>query len=218
MQQLGVKICGLKNKADALCAQEAGAKFIGFIFFPKSVRNIKVEEAKQIVSYLDKAKTSVVAVMVNPDDDFLTGIVNNVQPDYLQLHGNESVERVREIKKKFGVKIIKAFPVSKKEDLQQAEAYTDLVDLFLFDSKDDSSGYYGGSGKSFSFTLLENYKAQKPWFLSGGINLANIDNAIEISGSNYIDISSGVEAEKGVKSQAKIQELFKHLKQKYELT
>jgi phosphoribosylanthranilate isomerase len=216
MQKLGVKICGLKNELDVACAVLSGASFVGFVFFAKSPRNLEFSQIANIKRAIPD-KVSSVAVVVDPDDNLLEQIYAELHPDYLQLHGNESVERVREIKRKFKTKIIKAFAAGSVADLDVALKFKDEVDFFLFDSNNKESGYYGGSGKVFNWQILKDFTSAKPYFLSGGINVANIENAIATSEARYIDVSSGVEASRGQKSKAKIKELFKLLKQKYEL-
>lgn len=215
MQELNVKICGLTNASDVSCAIANGAKFLGFVFFSKSPRNIEFSKLPNMRKAITDG-VSTVAVVVDPDDVFLAKIVKELNPDYVQLHGGESVARVREIKTKFKVKIIKAFPIAEDTNFGVISSYEGDVDFFLFDSSDKTRGYHGGSGKVFNWQVLDDLNLTKKWFLSGGLNISNICNAIEVSKACYIDVSSGVEASRGEKSQAKIIELFKLLEQKYE--
>ncbi len=189
-----VKLCGFTEELSLLSAIENKADFIGFIFHDKSPRNITpakaAELAKLIPPHIQK-----VAVVVNPSLETLHNIAFNLQPQYFQLHNVDNKERVLEIKKAFPqIKIIKAFAISNKIDLEQSIDFTDSADIFLFDN------ITAGSGKSFDFKILQNFSCSKNWFLSGGLNIDNIDEALKITGAQMIDISSGIEKERGKKS------------------
>ena len=203
MANISIKICGLKNKEAIKTAQDAD--FIGFIFFAKSPRNIEAELALELKQYVKNSK--IVAVTVNPSNEFLENILR-LKPDYLQLHGEESPERVREIQKQFATPIIKAFSIKSDKDFENVEKYSDLVDFCLFDAKVDSE-LPGGNGKSFDWNLLKNRKFSKKWFLSGGINLSNVEDALAKTGADMIDVSSGVESEIGVKSPEMIEKFLR---------
>jgi len=201
-----VKLCGFTESKSLLAAVENKADFIGFVFYKKSPRNItfdhSFELAKLIPPHIQK-----VAVVVDPDFDLLRNICHSLQPQYFQLHGAENKERVLEIKTAFPyIKIIKAFSIKDKSDLEQSLDFVDLVDIFLFDS------IVAGSGKSFDFTILQNFSCTKEWFLSGGINIRNIEEALKITGAKMIDLSSGVEKERGIKSPEMIQEFMRKIK------
>lgn len=200
-----VKLCGFTEKLSLLSAIENKVDFLGFVFCDKSPRNITpakaAELAKLVPSHIQK-----VAVVVNPDLEFLRDIVSHLHPQYLQLHGNESREKILEIKKAFpAIKIIKAFAIGKKSDLEQSVDFIDVADIFLFDN------ITAGSGKSFDFKILQNFSCSKNWFLSGGLNINNIDEALKITGAQMIDISSGIEKERGKKSPELIQEFMRHM-------
>lgn len=201
-----VKLCGLTESKSLLVAIENNVNFIGFVFYEKSPRNISCEKsaelAKLIPSHIQK-----VAVVVNPSLELLHNITSTLQPQYFQLHGSENKERILEIKKVFPcIKIIKAFSISGKSDLEQSLDFTDLIDIFLFDNA------AGGSGKSFDFAILQNFSCTKDWFLSGGLNVHNIEEALKITGAKMIDLSSGIEKERGIKSPELIQEFMHKIK------
>jgi len=201
-----VKLCGFKEKLSLQSAIENKADFIGFIFYDKSPRNVTVAQSVEL-SKIIPSHISKVAVVVNPDFNLLQNIISNLQPQYLQLHGNEDIGRVLEIKKSFpAIKIIKAFSIATKNDLEQSIDFIDLVDIFLFDNIN------GGSGKSFDFNILQNFSCQKNWFLSGGLNINNIDEALKITGAKMIDISSGIEKVRGEKSSELIREFMHKVK------
>lgn len=191
---LKVKICGLSTKEAIETAQDNGADFLGFVFFDRSPRNIKPTKAAELAPF---AKLPKVAVTVNASDEFIDSIVKNLKPEYIQLHGTETLARAKEIKEKFGVKIIKATTPDKVDE-------NPLYDFLMIDSPG------GGTGKQFDYA---NFKAPvQPWFLSGGLNSANIREAVQATGAKFVDISSGVESVRGVKDINKIAEFLKTAK------
>jgi phosphoribosylanthranilate isomerase len=205
-----IKLCGFIDQKNADLAAEYGADFIGFIFYKNSSRYISPQNAGKIAANLPK-KIKKVAVLVDANNQEIAEIIKYLQPDFLQLHGEESAARLDEIKKLFNLPIIKAIAISSAEDLAQIKNY-EAADLFLFDTK--ISGQSGGSGQIFDWKLLKDLPTAKKWFLSGGLNIDNITSALEISGADMIDLSSGIEEEKGVKSPKLIKELmikFGHL-------
>jgi phosphoribosylanthranilate isomerase len=206
--KVAVKICGLRQKSSVEIAVEYGAKYLGFVFFEKSPRNISAKEAAFITQDLHH-DVKTVAVVVNPENSMLDKIFVAFKPDYLQLHGTESPERVKEIKKKYNIGIIKAFRVAEKEDLRIISGYNDVADMFLLDAKVKNADLPGGMGISFDWSILHEYKFKKEWFLSGGLNIKNVEKAIKATGTEYIDVSSGVESAHGIKDNHKISELCK---------
>ncbi|MCI5049472.1 MAG: phosphoribosylanthranilate isomerase [Rickettsiales bacterium] len=179
----------------------SGATFLGFISFEKSPRHV---EPADIASLTKNLPTNIktVMVMVNPSDDDIQAHIDAWTPSYLQLHGNETVERVLEIKERFNLPIIKAFGIHNADDLPPIKAYEEVADYLLLDAKDDTQK--GGTGKAFDWNLLNEFNPQSPWFLSGGLNEANIEAALSQTGAKFIDVSSGIESERGIKDVAKI--------------
>jgi phosphoribosylanthranilate isomerase len=200
-----VKICGLKTAKDVKIACKYKADFIGFVLCKKSPRHISATHAKDLIK-LTPARVKIAVVTLNPSDKEIDNIIKHFYPDYLQLHGEETPERVQEIKDRYNLKIIKAINVSSKKDIKSAENYQNIADHILFDSAK------GGSGKSFDWKLLKNTKLTNDYFLSGGLNLDNIDEALDISDAAMIDISSGVEKTRGEKDPKKIKEFLQHIK------
>ena len=201
-----VKLCGFTESKSLLVAVENNVDFIGFVFCEKSPRNITCEKSAELAKLIPSSIQKV-AVVVNSSLDLLRNIASTLQPQYFQLHGAENKERVLEIKKAFPhIKIIKAFSISSKSDLEQSLYFTDLADIFLFDNA------AGGSGKSFDFAILQNFSCAKDWFLSGGLNIHNIEEALKITGAQMIDLSSGIEKERGVKSPELIREFMHKIK------
>lgn len=189
-----IKLCGFKDENSIKAAIKAKCDFIGFIFFEKSPRNISIKDAVKVSAIIPE-NISKVAVIVDENIEFISKIINEFKPDFLQFHGNEEADLLKEVKNKFPqIKIIKAFKIKSKEDFKNVEEYNDFCDFFLFD------GQNPGSGEKFDWKILENLNLQKDYFLSGGINIDNVEEAIKITKTKMIDISSGIEEKKGEKS------------------
>lgn len=203
---MDIKICGLKSEAALAAALAGGASHVGFIFFPKSPRNIAPEEAGRLRQAV-KGKAIAVAVTVDADDAFLDEIVKAMAPDMLQLHGHESPARVAEIKARYGLPVIKAFSISSAADLKATEAYVGVADRLLFDAKPPKGAELpGGNGVAFDWTVLEGFGAD--YLLSGGLNASNVGDALHIANPPGLDISSGVESAPGVKDPVLIKAFF----------
>ncbi|MEO9336021.1 phosphoribosylanthranilate isomerase [Mesorhizobium sp. SB112] len=206
---LDVKICGLKTPDAVDAALKGGASHIGFIFFPKSPRNVAPEDAAELRKRASGRAKSV-AVVVDADDDTLDHIVRTVSPDILQLHGHESPQRSAEIKSRYGLPIMKAFAIREASDLEAIAPYRGIAERFLFDAKPPKgSELPGGNGVSFDWRLLAGLDAKVDYMLSGGLNAANINEALALSNPAGIDISSGVERAPGVKDVALIENFFR---------
>jgi phosphoribosylanthranilate isomerase len=200
-----VKICGISSEDMLKAAVSCGADKIGFVHFAKSPRHIELKRSAELKEQLPAHVESVI-VVVNPDDALLSQIVGVIHPAYIQLHGKESPERVKEIHAKFPKqKLIKAVSVRNGDDIAKVHAYAAYVDLLMFDAKaPESSALPGGNGLSFDWELLKNREFDKPWILSGGLTPENVKEAIEITGATAVDVSSGVESSPGVKDAALI--------------
>ena len=206
---LDIKICGLKTAEAVAAALDGGASHIGFIFFPKSPRYVDPGEAGRLRKAA-KGRAIAVAVTVDPDDVTLDAIVAAMQPDMLQLHGNENVNRVAEIKARYGLPVMKAFALRERGDLQQIEPYIGVADRFLFDAKPPKgSELPGGNGVSFDWQVLSELDASTDYMLSGGLNASNIAEALRATNAQGIDISSGVESAPGVKDVGLIKDFFR---------
>lgn len=203
-----VKICGLKTADTLDAALRCGADYLGFIFFEKSPRNIEPDLAGELArGAAGRART--VAVTVNASDEALDRIVETMRPDLLQLHGSEQPDRVIALKRRFGLPVIKAFSIRDAADLAAADAYRGVADLFLFDAKPPrGSELPGGNGVSFDWRLLRTLDPGMKYMLSGGLNAANIGEALLLVEPPAIDVSSGVETSPGVKDIALIEHFF----------
>ena len=205
--KIEIKICGISDHNIMSKISNLNVDYIGLVFFEKSPRNISIDNAKLIVKYIGNS-TKIVALTVNPSDQFLRKIVKNLSPDYLQLHGEETPYRCFEIKKKFKTKIIKAISAKSSKNLNfQINKYKFITDKIIIDSPKDNLP--GGNGKKFNWKLLKKGKNNINWLLAGGINLSNVSKAIKITKTKGLDISSGVEISKGVKSSRLIRSFVK---------
>ncbi len=204
-----IKICGLSTSKAVASVVAGGGTHLGFIFFPKSPRHISTQQARDLISNVTGLET--VAVTVNADDAYLDEIVEVMKPTMLQLHGRESLDRVAEVKAKYGLPIIKALAIRDADDLAKAKTYDGVVELLLLDAKPPKGADLpGGNGVTFDWSLLEGLQTKTPILLSGGIDLFNVDEAMSRvrDTSNSIvglDVSSGIESAPGVKDITKIE-------------
>ena len=201
------KICGLKKKESLICCEENKVNFFGMIFYEKSPRNITFEEAKILTDLSKELKIKPVGVFVNHDMSELKKIISSLNLKYAQLHGDENQLYIDEIKKEFNIKIIKKLSIKTATDLNKINNYNN-IDYLLFDYKPNNNELPGGNSKSFDWKLLKGQKIDLPWFISGGINVTNIKKIQNLLNPNGIDLSSGVEESKGIKSNTKINNLF----------
>jgi len=204
MSDVAVKICGLTGPQDVVAAADAGARYVGFVFFPKSPRNVSVQQAKALAAEVPFGVAKV-ALTVNADDALLDEITQNVAIDILQLHGSESVERVAQIKARTGLPVMKAIGISDADDLQKIVDYGRVADMLLVDAKPPKNADLpGGNGLAFDWRLLAGRKWAVPWMLAGGLTPDNVQQAIQLTGARQVDVSSGVESAPGVKDPAKV--------------
>lgn len=205
---LEIKICGLKTEPALEAALAGGASHVGFIFFEKSPRHVTPEAAAEL-RQLAAGRARTVAVTVDADDAMLDRIVAAMAPDMLQLHGRETPERVAELKRRYGLPVMKAFAIREAGDLGAIAPYRGIADRFLFDAKPPAgSELPGGNGVSFDWHLLAGLDAEVDYMLSGGLNAANVGEALRFANPPGIDISSGVESAPGVKDVALIDQFF----------
>ena len=198
-----VKICGLSTPETLEAAIAAGADMAGFVFFEKSPRHLSLETARALGAQA-AGRIRKVALTVDADDAALAAIVEALAPDLLQLHGAETPSRVREVKARFGLPVIKAVGVATAGDLEASNAYEGVADILLFDAKPQPNSMVpGGAGVSFDWELLRNIDAAN-WMLSGGLDPEIVAEAIRRTGAQAVDVSSGVERERGVQDAAKI--------------
>lgn len=199
-----VKICGIRTPDALSAAVRYGADMVGFVFFPKSPRNVSVEEAAMLAARVPPHVVKV-GLFVNPDDGLIERVLKQVPLDMLQLHGAEPPERAAELKDRTGRLIMKALPVRSSEDLDAAGVYSGVADMLLFDAKPpEDADRPGGNALAFDWTLLEGRRFDLPWLLAGGLTPDNVAGAIRLTGAPGVDTSSGVEDGPGVKNVEKI--------------
>jgi len=208
LRAFDVKICGLSTPATIAAALQRGASHVGFVHFAKSPRHLDIAAMAELVgSVAGRAET--VIVTVDPDDDLVKRFATEVRPDWLQLHGKESPERVAAIKASTGLKIMKALPVAEAGDLAAIADYLGVADRLLLDSKrPKGSSLPGGNGIAFDWRILAGLDPAPPYMLSGGIDADNVVDAIRIARPSGIDVSSGVESVPGVKDVGRIHSFF----------
>ncbi len=207
-----IKICGLSRSETVRTALENRADMIGFIFFANSPRNVEVEQAAAL-RQLASGKSEAVAVTVDADDVFLDAIVNGIKPDWLQLHGHETPERVAEVKARYGLPVMKAISIRDAADLDAIASFVGIADRFLLDAKaPEGSQLPGGNGVSFDWRLLAALDPGFNYMLSGGLNAGNVREALAITNAPGLDVSSGVESAPGVKDIRLINEFFAAVK------
>lgn len=208
-----VKICGLSTAEAVERAVALGASHTGFIFFPKSPRNIEPDDAGRLADRI-RGRAKIVAVTVNADNDDLDEIVSALNPDILQLHGSEGPERLLTIKAMYGLPVMKALSIREASDLEKIDAYIGIADRFLFDAKPPAgSDLPGGNGVSFDWKLLDALDGSVDYMLSGGLNASNIGEAMAQTRARAIDISSGVESAPGVKDLKLMESFFNAVRQ-----
>ena len=202
---VSVKICGLATLDDVRACADAGANYMGLVFFEKSPRNITLPAARELAlaAPLGLAK---VALVVNPSDADLDAITGTVPLDMLQLHGRETPERVAEVKARYGLPVMKAVGIADGDDLPKLESYFGVADQILVDAKPPKGGELpGGNGLSFDWRLIAGRRWPCPWMLAGGLTPENVAEAVKMTGAKQVDVSSGVEDAPGQKNAKLIQ-------------
>jgi len=198
-QMTKVKICGLKTEAALDAALAGGADYVGLVFFPPSPRNVAPGTAKALAARA-RGRAKVVALMVDPEDALIEAVIASADPDILQLHGDETPERVREIHRRWGKPVMKAIKVETAEDAKGALPYRDAADLILFDARaPEESTRPGGNGEPFDWRALLGVTDRMSFMLSGGLTPDNVAEAIRVTGAAIVDVSSGVESRPGEK-------------------
>jgi len=204
------KICGLSTAEALHAATRGGARFVGFVFYPKSRRNVTPELAAALAALVPEGITRV-GLFVDPTDALLSGVLGRVPLDLLQLHGSENPRRVADIKTRFGRPVMKAIAIAGPEDPESALPYLEVADWLLFDAKPprgDPKALPGGNGLAFDWQLLGGRSWRKPWMLSGGLTPKNVAEAASTTHARVVDVSSGVEIKPGFKDLGKIGEFL----------
>ena len=195
------KICGLSTPATVAAAIAGGASHVGFVFFPKSPRDVVPEQAGTLATPDGIGR---IGVFVDPDDALLAHAIAGARLTGVQLHGDESPERAAAIGARYGVEVWKAVPVRTRADLGAARAYRGAAQRILYDAKTPKGTLPGGMGLRFDWKLLEGFVHPLPWALSGGLDTSNVAEAVAITRAPIVDVSSGVESAPGIKNADKI--------------
>ena len=205
------KICGLNDPAGVRAAIDGGAAFIGLVFYPPSPRAVTPARAAELAAPVP-AEVGKVGLFVDATDDEIDAVLAVTSLDMLQLHGGESPERVADLRKRTGLKVMKVIKVAGPTDLEAAPGWCDVADWLLFDArppKNMKNALPGGNALAFDWMLLKDREFPRPWMLAGGLDAENVGEAVRLSGARYVDTSSGVEDSPGVKNPEKIRAFLK---------
>ena len=205
-----IKICGIQNENTLHCCEKNKVNFFGMIFYQKSPRNISIENANFLQNISKNLNINGVGVFVNRNIDELGEIIKRLKLKFVQLHGTENEQYMKTLKK-MDVRIIKSISISNKNDVSKINKYKS-VDYFLFDYKPMKNELPGGNAKSFNWNILKNLNTNKPWFISGGISIKNIQEILRDINPFGVDLSSGVEKELGIKDNHIINNFIDKLK------
>ena len=201
---VAIKICGLKTPDALDVALDAGADMVGFVFFPLSPRNLGLDAARALGARV-RGRAQKVALSVDATDDQLAAAIEALRPDMLQLHGQETPDRVVTVRARFGLPVMKALPIAERADLSAIRRYDNIADRLLFDGRAPREATRpGGLGKAFDWRLLEDLDCAVPFMLSGGLDAGNVAEALRITRAGGVDVSSGVERAPGEKDLDKI--------------
>ncbi len=201
---ISVKICGLTDSADIPAAIVAGARYLGFVFFARSPRNLALRDAAFMAASVPEGICKV-ALTVDADNIALDHLLDAVPLDMLQLHGGESPERVAEIQDRYGLPVMKAVGVGDESDLPALDEYLRVADQVLVDAKPRRDAVLpGGNGLTFDWRLIAGRRWPVPWMLAGGLTPQNVAEAIALTGARQVDVSSGVESAPGIKDADRI--------------
>ncbi len=205
------KICGLNSAAAVAAAIAGGASHVGFVFYPASPRAIDPAKAS-VLGAIVPAGIAKVGLFVDASDEEIAQTLAEAPLDMLQLHGDETPRRAKDIRRRFALPVMKALRLASATDVAAADEYLPAVDWLLFDAKppaDMKGALPGGNAISFDWSLIAERHWSKPWMLSGGLNIDNLAAAIAATGAGQVDVSSGVEDSPGRKNPAKISSFLK---------
>lgn len=204
MDGVRVKICGVTRPVDVTSAVEAGAAYIGLNFFPKSPRYVAPDQAAEL-ALLAPPGVAKVSLTVDETDATLERILTKVPIDIIQLHGHETPQHVRALRDRFGLPVMKVVGVSSQTDIDLLDTYEEVADLLLVDAKPPKGAVLpGGNGVAFDWGLIAGRKWSVPWMLAGGLTPQNVSEAIRLTGTRQVDVSSGVESAPGQKDPARM--------------
>lgn len=193
-----IKICGISDPRALDAAIDGRAAYAGFVFFPRSPRNVMPAQAAAL-SARAEGRIRRVGLFVDAEDAMIGDAVASARLDVLQLHGGESPERAAQLRARFGLPVWKALSVASAGDVAKANAYAGAIDMVLFDAKTPKGALPGGMGLSFDWSLVAGWKGPLAWGLAGGLTPQNVVQAVQLTGAPLVDTSSGVESAPGIK-------------------
>lgn len=196
-----IKICGLATPETLAAAVSSGASHVGFVHFAKSPRHLSLAEAATLRRQVP-AHVKVVLLLVNPAADVLAEAIRTVAPDVVQFHGAETPDALARFRAETGIEAWRALAVKGAADLAEAARFRGAADRVLLDAP--ASSLPGGNGTAFDWSLLAGWQAPLAWGLAGGLNPANVGEAIRLTRAPLVDTSSGVESAPGIKDMDKI--------------
>ena len=210
-----VKICGISSLADYQICRSAGARWVGMVYYPGSPRHLDSAALARLADQIDQLDDEDsdgdsgggpqrVLLSVDESEVSLRQLIAAARPDYLQLHGTETVAFASAMKAEFNLPIIKMIPIATAADLANCAAWDGIADWLIFDAKTDPGRQPGGTGHSFDWQILSHYSGHTPWMLAGGLTAGTVADAVRISGARAVDVSSGVESARGKKDENKI--------------
>lgn len=205
-----VKVCGLKDRQSLKSTIEGGAQMVGLNFYSSSPRSVSPEQARPLAQEAQRAGVVPVGLFVDATLQEIAQVLETVPLEGIQLHGAETPQQALEVRRATGLMVIKAVGVSCASDLEACTAFAAAVDYVLLDAHPPVGGLPGGNARSFEWGLVRQARLQMPWILAGGLTPENVTEAIACSGADFVDVSSGVEARRGVKDPAKIQAFLRH--------
>jgi phosphoribosylanthranilate isomerase len=205
-----VKICGLSTPETLEAALNAGTDFIGLMFFAKSPRNVSLRQAAELAERA-RGRALISTVTVNADDTLISSIADNVRPDFIQAHGDETPERIAAMARLTGISVYKVLKVRNLEHMARAKDYTSSRFMMYDAMPPEDAVLPGGNGLAFDWTILKD--AGHPFMLAGGLNPDNVAEAIRVTSAAMVDVSSGVESSPGVKDVARIRKFIEAAKQ-----
>ncbi len=197
--RIKIKICGVSDEDNIKCCIDNSVDMIGFVFYQNSPRNISILKAKKLYQEYGR-DINIVGLVVDPDESLIETLVNEIGIKMIQFHGDEDLGKLLNLKSKYNIQIIKAININDSTDKTQLMELQSNIDYLLFDAPQPKEATRpGGNGNCFDWNLIKNYKIYPNWILSGGLSSENIGDAIEATGANFVDVSSGVENIDGIK-------------------
>lgn len=208
MEQVRVKICGLRRIADVEAVARSGAAYFGLNFFAKSPRFVTLELGRELALAAPPGLAKV-ALVVDAEDATLDAIVAAMPLDMLQLHGHETPDRVAQVRERYGLPVMKVLGVADEGDLADLLSYQTVADQIMIDAKPPRGAVLpGGNGLTFDWRLVAQRRWLRPWMLAGGLTAQNVAEAVRLTGARQIDLASGVESAPGVKDAGMIAEFM----------